>query len=166
VVEAYNIYVQPVPAIEDTLKDIAPLVSSQQRVLAMVWSFDASNNGVVGAAPPPAPGGAKPLPLEVKLDIDFAGAGATVDLVDASAALLQNELKKGLPQYEVSADPYPWHKEDGQNETVSLDVNAVQNAALKNTVAVFKLRGLKPVLLPAVTSDGAAIAATPGQVAP
>jgi hypothetical protein len=76
VVATYDAYIRPVPKIEDSVKDMTPLFSPKQRVVSMVWNLEAEKTAGAAAT------GGNSLPLEIKLEIDFSGAGSSVDTVD------------------------------------------------------------------------------------
>lgn len=137
VVATYDAYIRPVPKIEDSVKDMTPLFSPKQRVVSMVWNLEAEKTAGAAAT------GGNSLPLEIKLEIDFSGAGSSVDTVDSVANELLEAMKKSLPQYDVTADPFPWKKDDSQEKTELLNAAGAQTSVLQETIASFKLRGVK-----------------------
>jgi hypothetical protein len=92
----------------------------------------------------------------VKLDVDFSGAGNTLDIVDKNASELMDALKTQLPQYEVAADPFPWQKEEASHsEEVAVEVNAPSSVVVTNAVGTINFRGPKKVTAGASASPGA-----------
>ena len=169
VVATYGAYIAADPKIEDSLAPIVPLLNTQNRVVAMSWDIagtEQKNGSSPSPSPSPSPSSApansEKLPLEVRLDIDFSTSGNTAESLDIAANRFLDVMREKLPRYNVTADAYPWRKEESQNERVSLDQAATKSAAVQNAVAVFRLRGLKKQAASAV---GAA-ARAPVAVAP
>jgi hypothetical protein len=141
---AYDMYIGAFPTLEDSLVKITPLMSSQQRVVAMAWDLTGSEKGGAANTTPAATGGEK-LPLDIKLDIDFSAAGNTSETLDVAANALRAAMQLSLKEYDVTAEAFPWQKEEGQATKISLDQVAGPSATISNAVVVFRLRGIKKV---------------------
>jgi len=158
VVATYDAYIKDVLKPEDFVADFAPFNTLQHRVVNFEWELT-SAGGKPGAAPasPPTPGASGALPLHVKLDIDFGGAGSTLDVVDKNATELMDTMKARLPQYDISADAFPWQKEEAHSEEVAVEVNSPSSVVVNNAVGSVNFKGLKTVTpTPAAATPAAA----------
>jgi len=143
IVATYDAYIDSVPKIEDTLTDITPMVSPKNRIVGIVWDLTAEDKPGSSTAP----AGGEKLPLDIKLSVDFTLAGNTVDVIDDAANDFLNTMKTTLVRYDATADKFPWNTE-GEQKTVSLGSAGTKDDALKDTVGVFHLRGVKKVATP------------------
>lgn len=159
VVGAYDKYMSNTPDLEASLKNIVPLISAQQRITSMTWDLTGSEKG--NAPNPAGAAGGDKLPLNVKLEVDFSAAGNTVETLNTAAEALRATMENTLKEYTVTADPFPWLKEDGQATKISLDQATDARTTIANAVVVFHLNGLKKVTNPAA----AAAPAAPGPAA-
>lgn len=142
VVATYDVYLKNSTKPEMFAKMLMPLLSPQYSVMSMEWSF-AEGGATKGTAIPGA-AGSEALPLEVKLQFDFSSSGANAEALTKSANALIETLKIKMPEFEVSADPFPWNKQ-GTSDTVVL--SAVQATPLlpADMIATIKFRGMKKV---------------------
>jgi hypothetical protein len=123
---------------------MAALMSPQQRVIAFDWENTvpaiASKNA--NAAPAPQGGAAaNALPINVKMEVNFGAAGG-LDAVSKTADEFMSGLKIRFSRYDVVAEPFPWVKEETQQEEIELGIEEVDRP-VTNPVAVFRLVGLK-----------------------
>ena len=140
VVATYDSYLKDIVKPEDFVTQIAPLVTQQQRVVNFSWDMaDASKTT------PAAPGAtADKLPLSVEVNVDFAGAGSTLDVVDRTANDFLAALKAKMPQYDVVADAFPWKKDESHGaEDAALELSAPSSISVQNAVATIHLHGIK-----------------------
>ena len=144
VVATYDAYLKDVLKPDAFIKDVTPLVTERERIVNFAWELTDTTKGA-GSVPAPAAAGGN-LPLKVALDVDFSAAGATLDVVDKAATELLEQLKAKLPQYDVTADTFPWQKEDaGHSEEMPVDVNSPSSVTVSNAVGVINFRGVKKV---------------------
>ena len=158
VVATYDAYIKDAIQPEAFAADIAPFVTKNQRITGFKWELS-DTKAANGSAPAPA---ASALPLTVQVNVDFAGAGTTVDVVDKAANEMVDALKTRLPQYEITAEPFPWQKET-PSEGTALEVGS---PVVNNPNGVINLKGVKKV---AAGANAAAVppgSPQPGQVAP
>ena len=86
------------------------------------------------------------MPLKAKLVVDFSGGGNTLDVVDKSATEMLESMKEKLPQYEITADQFPWQKEEAaRSEEVAVEVNSPSSVVVSNAVGTINFRGIKKV---------------------
>lgn len=160
VVATYDAYLKDALEPEDFVADFAPFNTLHHRVTDFTWEVTDTSTKTAAGAPPPTPSGAGAvLPLKVKLDIDFSGAGNTLDIVDKNATELMDDLKVKLPQYDITADPFPWQKEESHSEEVAVEVNSPSSVVVTNAVGTVNFKGIKKV--GRVSAPTAAVA-TPG----
>jgi hypothetical protein len=145
VVAAYDAYVKNDLTPESFINDVAPFNSTRQRITEFNWELADTTVKTTGAPAAPA-GGAAALPLKAKLVVDFSGAGKTLDVVDKSANDMLEAMKEKLPQYEITADQFPWQKEEGShNEEVAVEVNSPSSIVVSNASGTINFRGIRKV---------------------
>lgn len=158
-VATYDAYIKDTPRPEDFAAAIAPFISPAHRLLSMDWQYNEPN------AKSPPPGGTA-LPVEVVVEFDFGamGSSATTEALNKAAAELLESMKAGMPQYDVTNEPYPWVKVDKQEEAVSVDVVSVTTILPQDMIAKFRFRGVKKVAATPGAPGGApgGAAAAPG----
>lgn len=143
VVGAHDKYMSNTPDLESSLKNIVPFITAQQRIISMVWDLTGSEKGVAPASV--APAGGEKLPLNVKLEVDFSAAGNTIETLNVAAEAMRTAMQTNLKEYDVTFDPFPWLKEDGQTTKISLDQATDARNTIANAVVVVHLAGLKKV---------------------
>jgi hypothetical protein len=166
VVAAYDAYFKDVSQPQDFVAAMAPLLSQTQRVTSMLWENEASRAVATPNAAAPA-GGGSALPIKVTIDVDFAGGGSTLDLVEKTSSQFVEALKTKLVQYELNIDTFPWQKEQTQTSEVQ-ELTEASDTKVQNAVGTITLRGVKkdvasPATPPAM---GAAPSAMSGMGAP
>lgn len=134
VVAAYDAYKKDTPQPQDVIRKLMPLLSPKQRVTQFEWNYEKKQT--VGGA-----GGKDDLPIQIRLSVDFMGAGNTLEKVDNAATEFTNELKKALPEYDITNEPFPWIKDQGQSAVV--EINAASATNVSNALGVFVLKGIK-----------------------
>jgi hypothetical protein len=152
VVATYDAYVKDAPVPSEFAKRLVPFVKPEHRIIAMSWD-----------RPPPAAAGAAASapPLAINVDVDFiGGAYDSTDQVSRLADSLVADIKKAMPEYDVTAGDYPWLKDSTSTATVSLDAAIPSGISIKGkSILTLTFKGPKK----GVTAPPAAPTPIPGQ---
>jgi hypothetical protein len=136
VVAAHDAYVKDAPLPEDFIAAMAPLVTPQARVVSLTWD---TANTQEKATPE-----TKTAPITIVMEVDFAAVGNTVELVDPVAKAYVAQLTEKLPQYGITAAPFPWQEGEGASGAAAeVDLNAASTTPVKDTKIKLTLSGPK-----------------------
>ncbi len=139
VVATYEAYVKNTPKPEEFVRDFIPLLEKNKRIKAFEWSDDDATDEAGGKST----GAPNALPIDIRLEVDFAGGGNKLDQVDKAANDFMAALKSKMSRYDVESEPFPWVRDQSQaNETI--EINAANAVTVQNAVGVIKLKGIKP----------------------
>jgi hypothetical protein len=156
VVATHDAYFKDVSQPDDFVAAIMPLLSPSQRVVSMVWENKTGKSGSGTQSTPPA--GAADLPIKITLEVDFSGGGTTLDLVEKTSDEFVNALKSRLTQYDVTANSFPWLKEQNQPSSEEVELTEASDTKVQNPVGTISLSGVK--------KDGAPPASNPPAAPP
>lgn len=148
VVATYDAYMKDLPQPQGFVVQLSPLLTPQQRIVKFDWRMEDVKSA--GAAAP------KQLPVKVRLEVDFSGAGTTLEKVDKAATQFDASIKQALPAYEISNEPFPWVKDQAQSP--EMEINAASATNVTNAIATFTLLGVKNTAGgPSAPSKGASV---------
>lgn len=117
---------------------IVPLLAGDIRVVELDWNVAGQGIKTTGAGAPAQAGG----PLEIKLGANFVGNYKNLQELDAVAQAFVEKVKKQLPQYEVTHDPFPWDAELKKSQEITFDLQSAKNTTdILTQKAVFTFRG-------------------------
>ncbi len=157
VIAAVDAYLKDIAKPEEFAGPLAGAVTAQQRVLGFGWELGDAK------ALPGAPATAEKVPVTAELNVDFSGAGSTLETVDKAANDFITTLKSRLPLYEIKADPYSWHKDEVRGDEAVLELNAPSTVTVQNPLATIHLYGPKKKV---ETAAPAPVPAAPGGPTP
>jgi len=142
-VASYDAYIKDVPKPEDFIVAMAPFITPQARVVSLSW--DNTSTAVKTGASPGAATVAE-LPIAITMEVDFSGAGNTLEVIDPVAKAYVAMITEKLPQYDIKHAPFPWQESDAANAaSVEVELNAASAVTVKDTKVKFTISGVKKV---------------------
>lgn len=138
-VASYDAYIKDAPQPEDFIAAMAPLVTPQARVVSVSWD---NTTTAVKTATPSSPNA--DLPIAITMEVDFSGAGTTLELVDQAAKAYIADITAKLPQYDVKHAPFPWQENEAVNAAAAeVELNSASTVIVRDARVKFTLSGLK-----------------------
>lgn len=165
VVAVYDSYLKNAQQPLELMQQLPGVLNDRSRVVSIDWSQPGAVVDKKAGAVSPAPtagGAAKPAgPVQVKLQIAFSGDYKNAKELQKAADELLEAMKKQLPRYEVSHDPYPWENSTKQTQEISYDTPSESEAkSLQAGPVVYVLSG-PTANKPAAAAPAAATVAAP-----
>ncbi|MFM9890005.1 MAG: hypothetical protein ACKVOE_05075 [Rickettsiales bacterium] len=147
IVTASDSYLKDAYSPLDFVNGLAPLISSEVHIADMDWNVVVKSDKAGAPATPAKAAG----PLEIKLGVNFVGNYKSLQELDAVAQAFFEKIKKQLPQYDVTHEPFPWDAELKKSQEITFDIQAAKDSSkVLNEKAVFTFHG--PIKTGAATS--------------
>ena len=118
VVSTYNAYIKNAPEPITFIKDIAPLLTPDERILSLEWTTKA--DAPQGTSTPPKTADST-TPITVTAEFIFRGTYKDVDALSKAVAAYIAELTRKLPQYTITSAPFPWISTETKSLEISFD---------------------------------------------
>lgn len=146
----YDAYMKDLTAPTDFIDVIQGYLPAEVRVRKFTWGkpTEAAEQNAAAAVPaaPGMPGAATANLPQATLVLEINGDFSNTESLAHYTKLFVDRLKQGLPQYEITNDPYPWEKEAPKSVEISFD-QLMQETAIKEgeNQITLTFRGPKPV---------------------
>ena len=135
---SYDAFIKDAPKHEDAVRALMKLLSTDLRMVSIEWKAKDTST-----APGQAPAaGDAAMPVEIKIEVDFSGAGKTSDELTKAAKAFMEKAKTQLP-YEITSEPYRWDAQQDKSTNVGLELTQASTISPENMIATFMLHGPK-----------------------
>lgn len=142
VVAAYDAFNKQQPTANPLIAKLVPLLNDNMRVTKLEWNaplLPPSMTNVLtgtGSAPTPPPSNMAGNTNEGNAQLELLMFTNTNDpeALSKTADAFIKTLKAGLPDYDVTVQPYSWATQKQASQEISLDATAATGAAAPNTI--------------------------------
>ena len=132
VVTGYDVFFKNAPMPGAFIEELAPLLSSDKRVISFDWSTQRNTLATLkpGAPVDPKKDVAKDHALKVTIEFDFRGAYPDVEELSRAETSFVEMLAQKMPNYAVEHEAFPWQK--GGEKQLEISFDQKQDVPLKD----------------------------------
>ena len=154
-VGVYDVYVKDAFTPDTFIRELAPLLTANERVLSINWEMTGK---AAGSTPAAASAAAKVEgPLKIAVEFDFRGTYTDMEALSRSENAFLLLLNQKMPQYTITHETFPWEKGSDKGMEISFDQKQAESIKDGDTRLIITFVGPKKITpAPGAAAAGAA----------